>query len=123
MTLKIQQLKLSNLDLTDAHVDTLVSRCNRLTALDISGCYRITNKSLTSITDNLNSTLEKLKMSFSNIRPVDGFGHIIERLRLLQKLQVLNLSDIHIATKLRRRLPQISINQEKLRIAGKKRVS
>ena len=122
LTDKIRQLKLNiqpNLD--DEHVKTLVSRCRRVTALDLSHC-NITDISIDHIMNYLSPTLEKLN--------VNGCHMINDRkimkLKSMPKLKVLHFAQESLVVDmqmLKTELSHLSINKEKLKIAGKRRVS
>ena len=51
--------------LNDRHVRKLVTRCNKITELDLGGWTSITTKSLDYIIENLNLTLVKLSLEFA----------------------------------------------------------
>ena len=122
LTDKIRQLKLNiqpNLD--DEHVKTLVSRCRRVTALDLSHC-NITDISIDHIMNYLCPTLEKLN--------VNGCHKIndtkIMKLKSMPKLKVLHFAQESLIVDmqmLKTELSHLIINEEKLKIAGKRRVS
>merc|ERR1712037_141316 len=59
------QFKSSHLQ--DEHVKLLVERCNRITELNLGGRTSITNVSVDSIATHLNSSLEKLNVSKTQI--------------------------------------------------------
>ena len=123
LTDKIRQLKLNiQPNLKDEHVKTLVSRCKRLSALDLSHC-NITDVSIDHIMNYLSPTLEKLN--------VNGCHKIydtkIMKLKSMPKLKVLHFAkeykEIVDMQMLKTELSHLSINEEKLKIAGKRRVS
>ena len=69
LTTKIEKLCLSNADINDEQVKTLVTRCKKLSVLDLSHKYhnysdtiRITDNSLTHIIEQLKPTLEELNV-------------------------------------------------------------
>ena len=65
LTPKILKLSLRGCtNLTDEHLKTLVTRCNKITELDLSQCDRLTSITLTNIIENLKYTLEKLDVTF-----------------------------------------------------------
>jgi hypothetical protein len=122
LTEKLRQLKLDmQPNLKDEHVKTLVSRCKRITALDLSHC-KITDVSIDHIMNYLSPTLEKLN--------VNGCHKIsdtkIMKLKSMPKLKVLHFAHLSLIVEmqmLKTELSHLSINEEKLRIAGKRRVS
>ena len=122
LTDKIRQLKLNmQPNLNDEHVKTLVSRCKRITALDLSHC-NITDISIDHIMNYLSPTLEKLN--------VNGCHMINDRkimkLKSMPKLKVLHFAQESLVVDmqmLKTELSHLSINKEKLKIAGKRRVS
>ena len=67
LTPKISKLSLRGCGnsqiLTDEHVKTLVTRCNKLTELNLSYCYKLTDMTLTNIFEHLKDTLEILDLS------------------------------------------------------------
>ena len=122
LTDKVRQLKLNiQPNLNDEHVKTLVSRCKRITALDLSVC-NITDVSIDHIINYLSPTLEKLN--------VNGCHKIydtkIMKLKSMPKLKVLHFAQESLIVDmqmLKTELSHLSINEEKLKIAGKRRVS
>ena len=103
----ILKLNLSYLKfLHDQHVNTLVSRCKKITELDLRST-KITNDSLTSIIKHLNS-LEKLDISYTKI---DFF--MLLQLKSIPTLKILHCHFIEENTKkiknLKLQLPHISI--------------
>ena len=122
LTENVRQLKLNiQPNLNDEHVKTLVSRCKRITALDLSHC-NITDVSIDHILNYLSPTLEKLN--------VNGCHKIndtkITKLKSMPKLKVLRFAQESLVVDmqmLKSELSHLSINEEKLKIAGKRRVS
>ena len=109
--------------LQDKHVKLLVERCNRITELKLSDCFSITNDSVYSIATNLNSSLEKLDVSYTNIDST-----ALLQLRSVGTLKVLicfnfedddgeNYEVSEELKSLRKNLPQVSINEERFYIA------
>jgi hypothetical protein len=69
LTLKIDKLDLFNMHcLTDKHVKKLVTRCNKITELNLGGVNSITKQSLSFIIENLKLTLVKLNFEPTLIR-------------------------------------------------------
>ena len=123
LTENVRQLKLNmQPNLKDEHVKTLVSRCKRIAALDLSHC-NITDVSIDHLMNYLIPTLEKLN--------VNGCHKIndtkIMKLKSMPKLKVLHFAreykEIVDMQMLKTELSHLSINEEKLKIAGKRRVS
>ena len=122
LTDKVRQLKLNiQPNLKDEHVKTLVSRCKRIAALDLSHS-KITDVSIDHIMNYLSPTLEKLN--------VNGCHKIydtkIMKLKSMPKLKVLHFAQESLIVDmqmLKTELSHLSINEEKLKIAGKRRVS
>ena len=68
LTSKIEKLDLFNMSLLkDRHVKTLVTRCNKITELNLAGETSITWQSLNFIIEHLQSTLVKLNLENSNL--------------------------------------------------------
>ena len=67
LTPKISKLSLRGCGnsqiITDEHVKTLVTRCNKLTELNLSSCYKLTDMTLTNIFEHLKDTLEILDLN------------------------------------------------------------
>ena len=112
LTPKILKVDFSmNKNLKDRHVEALVKRCNNITELDLS-FTSITNDCVNSIATYLNSSLEKLDVSYTKIDSTE----------LLQLRSVGTLKVLHCFYKiasprvheeyLRKNLPQVSINNE-----------
>ena len=123
LTENVRQLKLNmQPNLKDEHVKTLVSRCKRIAALDLSHCCNITDVSIDHIMNYLSPTMEKLN--------VNGCHKIydtkIMKLKSMPKLKVLHFGQQSLIVDmqmLKTELSHLSINEEKLKIAGKRRVS
>ena len=95
LTENVRQLKLNiQPNLNDEHVKTLVSRCKRITALDLSHC-NITDVSIDHILNYLSPTLEKLN--------VNGCHKIndtkITKLKSMPKLKVLRFAQESLCSK------------------------
>ena len=68
LTSKIEKLDLFNMSLLkDKHVKTLVTRCNKITELNLAWETSITRQSLNFIIEHLQSTLVKLNLEDSNL--------------------------------------------------------
>jgi hypothetical protein len=103
--------------LNDKHVNTLVSRGKKITELDLRST-NITNDSLKSVIKHLNY-LEKLDISCTNI----DFSMLLQlkstpTLKILRCLFENQEEDIEKIKNLRLQLPDISINEGHLYIAG-----
>jgi len=130
LTPNIRKVDLScfkDLNLQDEHVKLLVERCNRITELNLGGKTSITNVSVDSIATHLNSSLEKLNVSKTQIDCT-----ALLQLRAVGTLKVLLcLSNRHYRTRhtsgfqreefgdedeelknLRKNLPQVGINEK-----------
>jgi hypothetical protein len=117
LTPNILKLNLGSQDfLKDKHVKSLVSRCKKITELNLS-FTPITNDSLDNIIKQLNS-LEKLSVDHTNI----DFNKLLQ-LKSIPTLKNLrcfgrrNEEDNEKIKNLRLQLPHISINEEHLHIA------
>jgi len=98
----------------DDQVEVLVKRCNKLTTLDLSlpildNRQSITNRSLTSIIQNLKNTLEALNLTHTGVR----FFKLLE-LMSMPKLKVLSCHNCTLTTEeensLRKHLPNVNVN-------------
>ena len=68
LTRNIEKLNLQELkSITDRHINTLVLRCKKISVLDLKSTS-ITDDSLTSIIENLQSTLEELNVGNTYVR-------------------------------------------------------
>ena len=111
----ILKLDLSSQGVNDKHVKTLVTRCNKITELNLR-FTEITNDSLESIIEHLN-VLEKLDVPYTN---VDFF--MLRQLKGIPTLKVLRCftlkkDDTEKIKNLKLQLPHVSINEEYLHIA------
>ena len=69
LTSKIEKLDLFDMDyLNDDHVKTLVTRCNKITELNLGGKTSLTKQSLSVIIEHLKLTLVKLNFKFTTVR-------------------------------------------------------
>jgi hypothetical protein len=117
LTLKIEKLDLFNMHcLTDKHVKKLVTRCNKITELNLGGVNSITKQSLSFIIENLKLTLVKLKFESSLVR--FNLNDLLQ-LKGMENLKLLfydmdeywNVHRNYIDwRRLRRQLPNIQIN-------------
>ena len=73
---------------TDEHIIALVSRCKRIPSLNLAYTDMLTDNSLTSIMENLKSTLEELYIS-CRVGQNITFSKFLE-MRSMQKLKALN---------------------------------
>ena len=118
LTANILKLNLGSQEcVQDKHVNTLVSRCNKITELDLSGTS-ITNDSIESIIKHLNS-LEKLDLDFTNV----DFSAILQ-LKSIPTLKILrcfygqNKENTDKIKNLKQQVPQIRINEDDFHIAS-----
>ena len=99
-------------NLQDEHVKKLVERCNKITHLDLK-YTSITNYSLTSIYEQLKTSLQKLKIKGSEIQ-ID-FAKIFQ-LKSMPALKTLicdvNDNEDDDIENLEQQLPNVSINEE-----------
>ena len=72
--------------LNDRHVKKLVTRCNKITELDLGGWTSITTKSLDYIIENLNLTLVKLSLEFAFL---EFDSSDLFKLKRMKKLELL----------------------------------
>ena len=97
-------------NLQDEHVKKLVKRCNNITHLDLSSTS-ITNNSVHSIIGQLKASLEKLKVSGTEV----DLATLLElkSMPTLKTLIVDSFVDLHKEIEnLEQQLPHISINKE-----------
>jgi hypothetical protein len=96
-------------NITDKQIETLVSRCNRITKLDISEA-KLTDSSITSVIKHLKQSLEYL-----DIRLIHEISYekVLE-LKSMSKLGILRygFKSWHTMA-LRKKLPHLRVNQEK----------
>ena len=114
LTSKIEKLSLFDMSLLrDKHIKTLVTRCNKMTELNLGGQTSITRQSLNYIMEHLQLTLVKLNLQFSNV--VFNSSDIF-KLKSMKKLKLLcydydairKMLDI---TELKKMLPNLRINR------------
>ena len=116
LTPKIKKVDLSrNENLKDRHVKILVQRCNQICELDLS-FTSITNDCVDSIATHLNSSLEKLDVSYTEIDSTALLQlRSVGTLKVLQCLKGYRLNRKKIEKikikNLRKNLPQLSINK------------
>jgi len=68
LTLNIEKLDLFDMEyFGDEHVKILVTRCNKITELNLGGLTSITKNSLNFINEHLKSTLVKLNFAFTDV--------------------------------------------------------
>ena len=108
LTPKIKKLNLSwigkkSARMKDEQIKTLVERCNKITSLNLQRS-EITNKSITSIVENLQFSLEELDISCCGI----SYNKLLE-LKLMPKLKVLNCDgkDLEMVMNLKKDLPNL----------------
>jgi len=116
VTSNILKLDLSNNEIEDKHVDTLVKRCKRLTELDLRWTS-ITKLSIDSIVTHLNPTLVKLNVAHTNIQEATE----LLPLRSMKSLKILLCLNMDESGKeeeienLRKELFNININDPNIR--------
>ena len=95
------------IDAEDKHIEALVSRCNKITSLNLACRHMLTDSSLTSIMENLKCTLEVLDIDYCHNIANTKF---IE-MRSMPQLKVLNYSmpQVHYE-KLKMHLPPLTNN-------------
>ena len=84
----VEKLALSSNFTTDEHITALVSRCKRITSLNLAYTDLLTDNSLTSIIENLDLTLEELYISCRAGQNIT-YTKLLE-MRSMPKLKALN---------------------------------
>ena len=85
LTSKIEKLSLYWMSLLrDKHIKTLVTRCNKMTELNLGGKTSITRLSLDFVIEHLQSTLVKLTLHFNKFNSND-----VLKLKNMEKLKLL----------------------------------
>ena len=119
----VEKLALSSNFTTDDHITALVSRCKRITSLNLAYTDMVTDTSLTSIMENLKSTLEELHIS-CRVGQNITYTKLLE-MRSMPKLKALNYCTINCTNKdavytempqevyeeLKKTLPQLNITK------------
>ena len=97
-----------NTTMTDEQVEKLVSRCNRITDLNIDSIPKLTDASITSVINHLKHSLETLSIV---VCKGISFEKVLE-LKSMPKLQILNygLKSWHTMV-LRKKLPHLKVNE------------
>ena len=85
----VEKLALASNYPTDEHIIALVSRCKRITSLNLAYTDMLTNNSLTSIMENLKLTLEELYISCRAGQQNITFPKFLE-MKSMPKLKALN---------------------------------
>ena len=124
LTTKIEKLDLFYMyHLRDTHVKTLVTRCNKITDLNVGGCNSISKHSLNFISEHLQSTLVKLNFESDDIVYVSDLLELkkLQKLKYFsgEGLRVIGITDI-IMEKLIPNL-HLKFGSENTRIAGPSR--
>ena len=70
-------------EIRDNHIKTLVTRCNKITDLDLGGRTSLTRQSLNFITEKLQLTIGELSLDFTDI------SYDLSKLESLEKLKSL----------------------------------
>ena len=114
LTSKIEKLSLFDMSfLRDNHIKTLVTRCNRMTELNLGGRTSITRPSFIHIMEHLQLTLVKLNLQFTN---VVFHSSDIFKLKSMKKLTLLGydydaIRKVINITELKKILPDLRINR------------
>ena len=90
LTKKIEKLNLEFLDVTDDHIENLLSRCDQIIEFGLQDTS-ITNKALVKIMEKLSKSLMSLSLSMnypSVYFPFIHFTTILELLKGMSKLEV-----------------------------------
>ena len=105
----VEKVCLGSNAITDKQIETLVSRCNRITKLDISNAM-LTDASITSVIKHLKQSLEYLDIRYMQ---TISFEKVLE-LKSMSKLGILRygFKSWHTMA-LRKQLPHLRVNQEK----------
>ena len=120
LTSKIEKLSLFWMPLLrDEHIKTLVTRCNKMTELDLGGKTSITRHSLNFVIEHLQSTLVKLSLHSAVVLDSNDFL----KLKSMEKLKLLCYNkpkDPVNMQKLKKMLPnlQIDFHNENIVIAS-----
>ena len=122
LTSKIEKLDLFDMhNLKDEHVNILVTRCNKITELNLGGWTSITKHSLNFISEHLKSTLVKLTLGATAIR--FDLNDILE-LKNMEKLKLFYYDPSYDAWRIDKRrmeklMPNVWVDfySEKQRIA------
>ena len=86
ITSKIKKLDLLNMNtLQDKHIQTLLTRCNKISDLQLGGWTSLTKQSLNLIIEHLQSTLVALHFDYSNVE-FDARRDLI-KLKSMEKLR------------------------------------
>ena len=106
LTTKIEKLDLFyQFPLRDEHIKTLVTRCNKITELNVGGCHFITKQSLNFIIEHLQETLVKLNLVDVRFNSSD-----ILKLKGMKKLRLLCYYWHSDCTELKKQLPNLQIS-------------
>ena len=109
LTSKIEKLSLYWMSLLrDKHIKTLVTRCNKMTELNLGGKTSITRLSLDFVIEHLQSTLVKLTLHFNKFNSND-----VLKLKNMEKLKLLcynELDDPVNMQMLKKMLPNLQID-------------
>ena len=111
LTSKIEKLNLFDMScLGDKHIKKLLSRCNKITELNLGGSTLITKQSLDFIIEYLQLTLVKLDFEYTDVtfQISDLF-----KLRSMEKLKFLCYMHVHVdvdGNLLKKNLPNIQVS-------------
>ena len=119
LTPKIEKLNLYDIFcVRDKHIQTLVTRCNKLTELNFGGRTSTTRHSLNFVIEHLQSTLEKINLQFGNF-VLDSSDFF--KLKSMEELKLLCYYDDGVDMQmLKKMLPnlQIDFHTVNMRIAS-----
>jgi hypothetical protein len=119
LTPKIEKLNLYDIFcVRDKHIQTLVTRCNKMTELNFGGLTSTTRNSLNFVIEHLQSTLVKINLQFGNF-VLDSSDFF--KLKSIEKLKLLCYYDDGVDIQmLKKMLPnlQIDFHTANLRIAS-----
>ena len=115
LTSKIEKLDLFDMSyLSDTHVKTLVTRCNKITELNLGGGTSITKLSIVFIVNHLQLTLVKLNFQCTNVRFGLTFLLELSRMKKLKFLCYDNEEAQKIITNrwMNKLMPNLQINSD-----------
>ena len=115
ITTKIEKLNISWWKFSDENVKTLVTRCTKISALDLQAT-NVTNNSLKYIIDKLGPTLEELHLTTHN------YDNLME-LKVMPRFKVLNTCfgltyDEHMSLYFPMEIQSMTINEKIVNVAA-----
>ena len=118
LTSKIEKLSLCCMSLLrDEHIQTLVTRCNKMTEINLGGATSLTRHSLNFIIEHLKSTLVKLDFHFNKV-VLDSNDFL--KLKSMEKLKLLRCNKQNDPVNmqiLKKMLPNLDFHNENMIIA------